>query len=114
ATLLQHETYSAAGSFTDPGADAWTGTVSYGDGTPDQPLALSGKTFALGHAYESAGSFTVTVRVSDGISTGTRTAVVTLAMPSQGIDNLAATIASLGRDGTLGRGEVNSLQAKLS
>ena len=41
-----------SGSFTDPGADNWTGTVDYGDGSGVQPLTLkSDKTFDLSHTY---------------------------------------------------------------
>src|SRR5262249_19669816 len=36
------------GSFSDPGADTWTATVDYGDGSGAQPLTLNaGKTFYL-------------------------------------------------------------------
>src|SRR5262249_35012884 len=65
ATLLPAETYTATGSFTDPGMDPWTATVDYGDGSGATPLALSGMSFALAHTYRSAGVFTVTVSVSD-------------------------------------------------
>src|SRR5262249_17301743 len=34
-----------AGSFADPGRDAWTATVDYGEGSGPQPLALHGNTF---------------------------------------------------------------------
>ena len=75
------ETYAADGSFTDPGADTWTATVNYGDGSEDQPLALTGTTFHLSHAYPTgqAGPFTVrvTVRDDDG-GAGTAEATVTV------------------------------------
>ncbi len=70
------DTYTADGSFTDPGADTWTATVDYGEGDGFVPLQLSGKTFSLSHQYQHAGRYTVTVRVSDGTSTGTQTASV--------------------------------------
>ena len=38
-TLVRGGTYAAAGSFADPGADSWTATVNYGDGTGTQPLS---------------------------------------------------------------------------
>ncbi|HVK07525.1 MAG TPA: SdrD B-like domain-containing protein, partial [Gemmataceae bacterium] len=58
--------FSAAGSFTDPGADTWTGTVNFGDGTGDLPLTLNpDKTFALNHTYADNGDYTVTVTVRD-------------------------------------------------
>jgi hypothetical protein len=55
-------------SFTDPGADAWTGTVSYGDGTGARPLRLhADKTFVLNHRFRVARGrvCTVTVKVHD-------------------------------------------------
>ncbi len=54
-------------AITDPGADTWTGTVNYGDGTGDQTLALdqANKTFDLLHTYTVDGAFTVTVTLSD-------------------------------------------------
>lgn len=55
-----------SGSFTDPGADTWTATVNYGDGSGVQPLTLNpDKTFALNHLYTNPGFFVVTVTVSD-------------------------------------------------
>ena len=65
ATINEGGIYTAAGSFTDPGADGWTATVDYGDGTGVQPLTLSGKTFSLGHLYPQNGFYTVTVTVAD-------------------------------------------------
>ncbi len=65
---------SIQGSFTDPGADTWTATVDYGDGTGVQPLALTGKTFSMSHAFPNNGTYTVTVTVMDddgGVGSGT-------------------------------------------
>jgi len=79
ATLTDTRSFASSGSFTDPGADSWTATVNYGDGTGDQPLALAGKSFTLAHDYAANGTFTVlvTVRDSDG-ATGSDTALVTI------------------------------------
>jgi len=111
ATILQGETYKAAGSFTDPGADAWVASVNYGDGSGNQPLSLSGKTFALSHAYTSVGSFTVTVSVTDGDALSTGTATVVVESPSQGIGHLDDAVQGLA--GSLNGGQVNSLRTKL-
>jgi autotransporter-associated beta strand protein len=57
------------GSFSDPGADSWTATVDFGDGSGPQQLKLEpDKKFHLHHKYPAAGTFlvTVTVRDSDG------------------------------------------------
>jgi hypothetical protein len=58
---------SFGGSFVDPDADTWTGTVDYGDGAGPQPLALNpDKTFALQHTYADEGPHAVTVTLDDG------------------------------------------------
>jgi hypothetical protein len=51
AAINEGDTFSGAGSFTDPGADTWTATVNYGDGSGTSPLALSGMGFSLSHVY---------------------------------------------------------------
>lgn len=57
---------SGNGAFTDPGADTWTATVNYGDGTGIQSLAFNpDKTFPLSHTYIANGNYTVEVCVSD-------------------------------------------------
>lgn len=67
ATITQGDSLSRIGSFSDPGADTWTATVDYGDGSGSQPLALNAdKTFRLDHSYTRPGTFPVTVVVTDG------------------------------------------------
>lgn len=110
ASLLRGETYSAAGSFTDPGADTFGATVDYGDGTGERPLALEDGSFALSHRYTTAGTYTVTVRVSDEDGgTGVRTAAVTVLSPAQAIAALIDDVNAT----SLQRGEAASLLAKL-
>jgi len=83
ATLARGATYSASGSFTDPGANIWTATVDYGDGSSEN-LPLIGKTFAFSHVYPVQGNHTVTVSVSDGAVTGSQSAVVVVNASSGG------------------------------
>jgi DNA/RNA endonuclease G (NUC1) len=109
ATLLRNETYSAAGSFSDPNADTWTGTVSYGDGTTSA-LAISGKTFNLSHDYMTAGSYTVTVTVTDGTAAHSRSATVVVKSAAQGIADLEGLLPGLGAN----LGQMTSLRNKLS
>ena len=54
-------------SFTDPGADQWTGTVNYGGLGGDQALSIDaiGMTFGLNHTYTAEDTYTVTVTVTD-------------------------------------------------
>ena len=76
-TIGKGTTYTASGSFTDPGDDSWSATVNYGDGSAVQPLTLSGKTFALSHQYATPGSYSVTVTVRENdpeAATGVQTA----------------------------------------
>ncbi len=66
ATIDEGSTLFRSGFFTDPGADTWTATVDYGDGSGEQPLALEpDKTFQLDHTYAIAGTYTVVVTVTD-------------------------------------------------
>ena len=54
------------GSFADPGADTWTATVDYGDGSGVQALGLNqNKTFDLAHVYANSGGYAVEVCVTD-------------------------------------------------
>ena len=114
ATLLPGERYSASGSFTDPGADTWSATVNYGDGTGTSPLGLSGMTFSLAHVYTTAGTFTASVNVSDGDDVSTGSATVTVITPVQGIAAAQAIVQQLNAGGSLNNGNANSLQVKLS
>jgi choice-of-anchor A domain-containing protein len=82
--LQEGQTFSRSGSFTDPGADSWTATVDYGDGSGVQPLALNGQAFELSHPYADNGSFTVSISVTDddgGVSTLTVPVVVSNVEP---------------------------------
>jgi PKD repeat protein len=89
ASITEGDTFSQNGSFTDPGADTWTATVNYGDGTVVQTLALSGKNFALNHTYADNGLYTVTVTVTDDDS-GVGSDMVTVT-----VNNVPPTITSL-------------------
>jgi PKD repeat protein len=97
ATLLQGESYAAAGSFADADPDQWTATVNYGDGTGVHPLALNGHSFSLSHTYTAAGTHTVNVTVQDNDGgTGSGTATVTVLTAQQAIGaNLLNAVAGL-------------------
>ena len=112
-TLLVGETYATSSTFTDPGADAWTATVNYGDGTGTTSLALNAKTFSLTHTYAAPGTFTVTVRVSDDDATSASTATVLVWSPRQGVQAALDVVAKLMDAGALARGSAMSLTQKL-
>jgi PKD repeat protein len=113
ATLLQGETYSAAGSFTDADPDSWTATVDYGAG--EGPLALLGKTFSLRHRYLDAGTHTVTVTVSDDDGgVGSRSATVNVMTPQDGIQTTLIDEIGKGSTSGLAAGNVTALRAPLA
>ncbi len=92
--------FSSTGSFNDPGADTWTATVDYGDGSGSQPLALNGKAFALSHVYADNDSYTVTITVTDDNGgVGTKTVTVNVA-------NVAPVVSATG--GSVAEGAVFS------
>jgi PKD repeat protein len=98
-TINEGSAFSSAGSFTDPGADSWTGTVDYGDGSEVQPLSLNpDKTFAVSHLYAENGIYTVTVTVMDDDGgVGFDTLIVT-------VNNVAPTVDA-GPDQTENEGD---------
>jgi len=83
ATINEGDTFISNGSFTDPGADDWTATVDYDDGSGVQPLALNpDQTFSLTHVYTISGIYTVIVTVADDDGgVGSDTATVTVLPP---------------------------------
>ena len=89
--------FSQPGSFTDPGADTWTATVDYGDGSGAQSLTLVGKTFTLSHTYIGSGNYTVIVTVTDDdAGVGSDQVVVSVAN--------TAPVVSAGGDAALNEG----------
>ena len=114
ADLIATESYSAAGSFADPGDETWSATVDYGDGSGVAPLVLTGKAFALSHTYTDTGTFTVTVRVSDDAGgTGTTTTIVRVESPAAALQTLGGNIDALLAHGDISRGEANAFHATL-
>jgi PKD repeat protein len=114
ATILRGERYAAGGTFADPGADSWTATVDYGDGSGTSALALDGKSFALLHSYATAGTRTVTVTVTDGDGgSGVRTATVVVLSTGDGVAKLGSTIAGLASSGAVQDGDAKWLANKL-
>jgi DNA/RNA endonuclease G (NUC1)/PKD repeat protein len=114
ASLLPGESYGTNGSFTDPGADSWTATVNYGDGSGTAALSLAGKNFSLAHTYSAPGTYTVTVTVNDGSATSTSTATVVVKTAGQGVQDAIAIVNQFVADGKLSNGNGNSLIAKLN
>lgn len=53
-------------SFVDPGADLWSCTVDYGDGSVPLTIVPAARTFDLDHTYPEMGDYVVSVTVEDG------------------------------------------------
>ena len=53
------------GSFNDPGADTWSGTVSWGDGTSNTIVFALQSLGSQDHTYADSGNYTVTLTVTD-------------------------------------------------
>src|SRR5258706_6299817 len=73
-------TLRQSGTFSDPGTtETYFATVDYGDGSGGRALILTGTSFLLDHQYSTAGTYTVSVTVtdSDGAS-GSATLAVTV------------------------------------
>jgi PKD repeat protein len=115
ATLLAGDSYSASGTFTDPGADAWTATADYGDGSGEHALALSGASFSLSHAYAVGGAFTVTVTVRDDDGgVGTSRATVTVQSIQDALGGVKQIVADLQASGELTPATANSWAIQLN
>ncbi len=84
AAINAGATYTENGSFTDADSTSWTATVDYGEGAGPIFLSLnSDKTFSLSHQYNTAGTYTVTIVVTDnqGATGTTMTSVTVNAQP---------------------------------
>jgi hypothetical protein len=81
AKIALNQRLLRSGSFTDPGADTWTATADYGDGSAAQPLTLAGKSFTLDHVYRHVGHYTATVSISDGTAQTTESFTVNVPSP---------------------------------
>ena len=88
-TINEGGTFFSSGAFTDPGADSWTATVDYDDGSGTESLSLSGRAFTLRHDYGDNGVFNVVVEVDDGDDTGTDTVTVTINNVSPDVADIA-------------------------
>jgi hypothetical protein len=115
ATLHTGDVYTVSGSFTDPGAETWTATVNWGDGSAPSTATLSSRNFSLAHTYTSAGTFTVTVSISDDDSTASRTqTVVVTPSAAQPLAQAKALVDQLVATGKIGNVVAAVLKAQLT
>ncbi|HEY6925676.1 MAG TPA: DNA/RNA non-specific endonuclease [Steroidobacteraceae bacterium] len=122
ATLVAGQAYTAAGPFTDPGADTWTATVDWGDGTAAGQATLGTRSFSLSHTYNTPGTFTVTVSIADDHTSATQTQTVTvtpnspqLLASAQGqVDQLVAANKISQGAGALFKSQLTSASSELA
>ena len=112
-TLNVGATYTAAGTFTDPGADAWTATVNWGDGSAPEVVPLVGRSFSLTHIYTAAGTYTVNIDIADDDTSGSATHTVTVAQPAPGLAAALPLIDQLVASGKMPRAVGAVLKAQV-
>jgi probable HAF family extracellular repeat protein len=93
-TINAGQTATGSGSFTDPGSDTWSALVNYGEGGGMMPLTLSGNTFSLSHTYNTAGTYNITIRISDDDG-GVGIRVVTVTVSNNHHDAVQAIVNDL-------------------
>ena len=106
-TLNEGDTFNRELTFTDPGADVWTGTVDFGDGSGIVELTsaeLSDKAFTLSHVYTDSGLFSVVVTLQDDDGG-------TISDGLQVISNNLPPTADAGLDQTVPEGALTTLAA---
>jgi PKD repeat protein len=104
--LTAHQTVSFTGTFTDPSTlDTHTFDWKFGDGA-------TGNGVSPAHAYNAAGTYTVTFTVTDDDNgVGRATTTVAVQTPQQALASITAYVQNLkGLNG----GQKNSLMAKLN
>ena len=100
--------FTSQGSFLDHGQGPWTGSVDYGDGSPECSLILNTDgTFSLNHVYSKKGSYRVHVSIADGNNAvGTGTQLVSVELPTPHVQ--------LGSDQTIVKGETFTCQGSFN
>jgi DNA/RNA endonuclease G (NUC1) len=96
-------TYTATGTFTDPGADSWTATVNWGDGSAPEQVPLTGLSFSLTHIYTAAGTYTVSIDVADDDAAGSTSLSVTVVQPAPALAAALPLIDQLMASGKMPR-----------
>lgn len=99
-TIDEGDTFSYSGTFTDPGFDDFTGTVTYGNfGIGNLTLAMGASTFDLERTFVTDGIVDSIVVISDDAENSNSTATFTIT-----VNNVSPTL-SLGSGGTINQGD---------
>ncbi|MEP6691841.1 MAG: DNA/RNA non-specific endonuclease [Gemmatimonadaceae bacterium] len=114
ATILRGESYTASTTFTDPGADTWTASVDYGDGTGAQATAVGSRAITLSHRYTAAGTFIVAVTITDDDGgSGSAAGLVRVLTPVEGVAALFQSVEQLAHDAKIQASTATALETRL-
>lgn len=112
-SLFTGERYWTRFAVSDVGtADQLTGTVDWGDGTAPQPVVLAPPFGTLDHTYGTPGTYTVIVRVSDGVATSESQVVLVVKPLIVGIEIVDEYLRWLGDNNQIPAGAVTELLSK--
>jgi DNA/RNA endonuclease G (NUC1) len=106
-------TYTVSGTFTDPGADNWTATVIWGDGSAPEVVPLSGRSFTLTHIYTAGGSYPVSISIADDDTATATNHTVMVNQPSEGLAAALPLIDQLVASGKISRSIGTLLKAQV-
>ena len=95
ATVNMGSAYTVAATFTDPGADTWTATVDWGDGSTPGTVTTTAHSFSLTHTYAAANLYTVTVTVADDDTSASAAHSVTVAQAAPALADALKLIDQL-------------------
>ena len=100
SSVTDHQTVTVSGTFQDPGtADTYTATFAWGDGnTSSQSLSAGTRSFSAPHDYLTAGSYNVTVTVTDrdnGVGTQSASLVVSASNTAPSGLSLSSNVTGL-------------------
>jgi hypothetical protein len=112
-TLNVGATYSVTGAFVDPGADSWTATVNWGDGSAPEAVSLSSRSFSLTHVYTAGGTYTVALAIADDDTSTPTSHTVAVTQPAPGLAAALPLIDQLVAAGKLSRAVGTVLKAEV-
>ena len=67
ATRVEGQSFSSLYQISDPGADTWTYSFEFGDGTGVSYGSSARSSFTPSHTYTNSGTYTIIMRVTDSV-----------------------------------------------